>query len=342
MMESAGLQLAWRKRLGLFLLLLLLSAAGVFDHSLWSNDAREGAMIAEMVRNNTWTTPTFNGVAYLEKPPLMHWTAVLLCRMTGRINASMTRLPAALYGFAAMLLVVAMAREMDRERSGWLAAFMCATSALYFEYSRVVLTDTTLAFMVMLALFIFWRAWRAKKPAIALHITFMVVAALSFYAKGLLGPGLIWVTVCIFLALQRAWKRMLILPLVFVPIFLLTLLPWTLALYRVGGMEFLNTVFWANQFGRFLTFTGPDLPVDPYLSINSLSGFTSHACLLASCLGLFLFWLHYHIGSVMTHRYADTCQHYCGPRSWQPYLCCMHPQPKQQPMQCHCFQSCFS
>jgi 4-amino-4-deoxy-L-arabinose transferase-like glycosyltransferase len=264
MTAPASPNLSLRERLGALLLLALVFVAGVFDHSLWSNDAREGAMIAEMVRDGRWVTPTFNGAAYLEKPPLMHWTAVVFCRLAGGASEGLVRLPAALYGLGAMLLAVLWARDLGRERAGWAGAFMGATSALYFEYSRVVLTDTTLAFMVTLSLYLFWRAWRTPGPAGSRHAAFLVVSALSFYAKGLLGPGLIWVSVCAFLALQRRWKRLVLLPLLFLPVFLLALLPWVLALARAGGRSYLVDVFWANQFGRFLTLNSPDLPVDPY------------------------------------------------------------------------------
>ena len=42
--------------------------------------------------------------------------------------------------------------------AGLAAAFLCATSFTYMEYSKIVLTDTCLAFMVMLSLSLFWNA----------------------------------------------------------------------------------------------------------------------------------------------------------------------------------------
>ncbi|MDD4872550.1 MAG: hypothetical protein PHR77_18525, partial [Kiritimatiellae bacterium] len=96
------------------------------------------------------------------------------------------------------------------------------------------------------------------------YIVFLTVSALSFYAKGLLGPGLIWVSITIFLLYNKKWKLFLGLGFAFVPFFLIILAPWIWALWKVGGTDFLKTVFWANQFGRFFTFTGQDLPKDPY------------------------------------------------------------------------------
>lgn len=245
-------------------LLAALFLVGVFDHSLWSNDAREGAMIREMVREGAWVTPLFDGKPYLEKPPLLHWTAALICRAAGGVAEGLVRLPSALYGLGAVAIAIALGRRFGRERAGWVSAFLCATSILYAEYSRVVLTDASLAFMVMLSFYTFWRAYSAERRRMAWYGLFLAVSALSFYAKGLIGPGFIWVTVGVFLALRRRWRLLFGLAAAFAVVFALALAPWVFALWRKGGLEYLETAFWANQFGRFFAFTDPSLPEDPY------------------------------------------------------------------------------
>lgn len=254
-----------RERAAAFILLGLFFAFGLFDHSLWSsNDAREGAMIAEMFRTGTWVTPLFNGEAYLEKPPLMHWTSLLFCHLLGMINEGLVRLPAAIFGLGAVIIAYLFGRELGRERAGLAAAFMCAMSAQYFEYSKVVLTDTTLTFMVMLSLYLFWKSYSDAGHKRRLYALFILVSGLSFYAKGLLGPGLVWLSVCAFLVYQRQWKLVCILILIFIPVLSLVLAPWIIALWKTGGREFLVAAFWANQFGRFFSFHDADLPLDPY------------------------------------------------------------------------------
>ncbi len=246
-----------------WILLGLLALLGIFGRSLWSsNETREGAMIREMARENVWVTAVFNGQAYLEKPPLLHWTGVLLCRLAGRVNEGLVRLPAAIYGFGTLWLIGLWARALGRERAGLWAASLCATTALFFEYSRIVLTDTTLTFMVLAGLYLFWRAW--ERPSSLRWSAFIVVTALSFYAKGLLGPGLVWVAVAGFFIWQHQWRRLIGLGLLFSIAFIILLAPWAWALWRAGGQDYLRGVFWDNQFGRFLTFNDPDLPLDPY------------------------------------------------------------------------------
>lgn len=248
-----------------FAVLALFFAFGLFDHSLWSsNDTRGAAMISEMYRTGTWVTPVFNGQPNLEKPPLNHWTSLVFCHIFGGVNEGLVRLPAALFGLGAVLIAFFWARAVGHKWAGISAAFMCGTSLLYLEYSKIVLTDASLTFMVMLSLFLFWNAYTAETRIKLRYAVFLVVAALAFYAKGLIGPGLIWASVCVYLLLQKKWKLLILLMAIFAGVFIVILGPWVLALVRTGGTKFLYEVFWTNQFGRFLTFTDSNLPLDPY------------------------------------------------------------------------------
>ncbi|MCX7010948.1 MAG: glycosyltransferase family 39 protein [Kiritimatiellaeota bacterium] len=254
-----------RARWLMLALLALFFAFGLFDHSLWSsNDTREGAMIAAMARGDSWTLPELNGEPYLEKPPLLHWTGATLCRLTGVVNEGMVRLPAALYGFGSVLLVWLFGRALGRERAGLIAAALCSTALLMLEYSKIVLTDTALTFVVMLSLWLFWRAYTATTWRVLRYFLFLLASAVAFYAKGLLGPGFVWVAVGSFLLWRREWKLLFVLPLAFLPFFALVLAPWVCALWLAGGRDYLIVVFWDNQFGRFLSFHDPSLPLDPY------------------------------------------------------------------------------
>jgi 4-amino-4-deoxy-L-arabinose transferase-like glycosyltransferase len=242
-------------------LLLLFCFTGVFDHGLWTtNDTRGAAMALDMERHGTWVIPTINGEAYLEKPPLMYWAVLILARLFGGVTEGVARLPSALAGFATLLLM----RRFTMDRlTGWAAAFLCATSITFLEYSRAVMTDMTLAFCVMLALYVFWRTDErpVKEP---LHwLPFLAVSAVSFYAKALVGPALIWCAVAAYLLWTRRPAQLAGLAAGFVPVFLLIVLPWLSALVRFGGYEALRYMFWTNQAGRFLDLRTPTMPTNP-------------------------------------------------------------------------------
>ncbi len=261
-----------RLRAGFWLLLVVFSFSGVFGHSLWGgNDAREGGMIWDMVRHGTLVTPTIDGRPFLEKPPLLHWTGVAICRLAGRVTEGLVRLPAALYGFGTLALIVLFVRgprgaggEFDRGRelAAWGAAFLCGTAIEFQEYAHIVLTDMALVFMVTLSLVVFWRAY--QRPHAARWVGFLLVASASFYAKGLVGPALIWSSVGIFLLWKRRFRLLAGLAAAYAPLLLLVVLPWVLALDRFGGLAALRFVFWDNQIGRFFHFGDQSLPRDPF------------------------------------------------------------------------------
>ncbi|HQT95172.1 MAG TPA: phospholipid carrier-dependent glycosyltransferase [Thermoanaerobaculaceae bacterium] len=260
-----------RLRAGLWLLLVVFSLSGVFGHSLWGgNDTREGGMIWDMVRHGTLVTPTIDGRPFLEKPPLLHWTGVAICSVAGRVTEGLVRLPAALYGLGTLALLVLFVRgpraaggfERGREIAAWGAAFLCGTAIEFQEYARIVLTDMALVFMVTLSLVTFWRAY--QRPGAARWFAYLLAASASFYAKGLVGPALIWSSVGIFLLWKRRFRLLAGLAAAYVPVFLLAVVPWVLALDRFGGMAALRFVFWDNQIGRFFNFGDRSLPHDPF------------------------------------------------------------------------------
>lgn len=265
---EAPLQPALRRCLALVLALFCL--CGVFDHAFWGpNDSREGAMVWEMEQTDRWVSPTIDGVPYLEKPPLLHWTArILRTALPARGGEGGLRLPAALFGFAAALSAVWFGRRLGRERAGWMAAFMCVTAAQYMEYSRVVLTDTCVAACVAACLVLFWKTW-TRPDRRALHwLPFLLAAAATFYAKGFVGPALVWAGCGLFLLWKRQWKLVFALPAAYIILQALFVLPWAWALWRDGGEPLLRSALWDNQFGRFFVFgtpeDHPELPIDPY------------------------------------------------------------------------------
>src|SRR5262249_14845333 len=157
-----------------------------------------------------------NHEVILEKPPLAQWTALAFCAVAGRIDEGLVRLPSALYGLGTLVLLYLLLRPRRGGGAGtgsdaggahgatggraeigaWSAVLLCAGAAEFWEYARVVLTDMTLAFMVMLSIYLFWRAWERGEsdPAAPAWrwVPFLLAAALAFYAKGLIGPGFVW------------------------------------------------------------------------------------------------------------------------------------------------------
>lgn len=256
----------------LWMLLAVLSSAGVFDHSLWgTNDTRGAGMIWDMYRHGTYVVTTINGEDLPEKPPLMHWIALLSCHLFGRVSEGLVRLPSALAGLGTLLLIHRWVARRDGEPNrgnarlaAWSAVFLCATALTFVEYSRVVMTDMTLTFTVTLSLWLFWRADEKPRAHVARWIPFLLAAAVAFFAKGMIGPVFIWCTVTIFLLRTRRPRLLAWLSAAFAVILTAVVLPWVAALYRHGGVEAVRFFFWDNQVGRFFHFSDPALAENPF------------------------------------------------------------------------------
>lgn len=242
-------------------LLVLISFTGVFDHGLWgTNDTRGAAMVLDMYRHGTWVIPTIDGQAYLEKPPLMHWVALAFARLFGGVTEGIARLPAVLAGLGTLLL---MRRFVADPLAAWAGIFLCATTPTFMGYARAVMTDMILTFCVTLALWLFWRADEPGRAGALRWLPFLLASAAAFYAKGLVGPGLIWSAVAADLLWTRRPKLLLGLAAAFAPLFAATILPWVAALERSLGAEAVRYMFWVNQVGRFFDFREPSMGPNP-------------------------------------------------------------------------------
>ncbi len=110
-----------------------------------------------MLVSNDWITPMFDhGVPFWGKPPLSFWLQALSMQVFG-INEFASRFSSWLMHVASCLLIVHFA---SRERSlqvGLTAAIIYSTCALGFFASGAVLTDSALAFALLLAHLGLWR-----------------------------------------------------------------------------------------------------------------------------------------------------------------------------------------
>lgn len=252
-----------RLEAALTVLLVLFSLTGVFDHGLWgTNDTRGAGMVLDMARHGTWVVATINGTDFLEKPPLTYWAALVFSRVFGGVTEGVARFPSALAGLGTLLL---MRRFVKDPWAAWAGIFVCASTVTFLGYARGVMTDMPLTFCVTLALFLFWQAEAGPSRSPWRWLPFLLAASVAFYAKGPVGPALIWCAVGSYLLVTRRWKLLASLAAGFLPLAAATILPWVVALHRARGAEALRSLFWENQVGRFFS-----LPRDPGLVYGPL------------------------------------------------------------------------
>ena len=114
------------------------------DEGMYAEIARE------MLASRDWVVPTFNGVPYVEKPPLMYWlTAATLAALGPSEFAA--RLWKVLPVLGAIAMTGALGRRLFCARAGMVGAGVLATTLGAFLFSRISVMDPLLLFGVSLA-----------------------------------------------------------------------------------------------------------------------------------------------------------------------------------------------
>ncbi|HXT22381.1 MAG TPA: glycosyltransferase family 39 protein, partial [Thermoanaerobaculia bacterium] len=152
------------------LLLLALAAAllflpGLGRRDLWNPDEARYAEVAREMRDaGSWALPRLNGAIYTQKPPLLFWLIDGASLLTGEVDETAARLPSALAGIGAVLLVYRLGRRFHGRRAGLLGAAAFATCFKVMWQARFGQIDMLLAFLVALQLWWFVRGYTESRP----------------------------------------------------------------------------------------------------------------------------------------------------------------------------------
>jgi hypothetical protein len=223
------------------------------DRPLWEYDEAKHAQVAkEMLLRGDWVTPTFNGENFYDKPVLHFWLVMISFLVFG-VNEFAARFPSALLGMGGVFLVYVWARSVYGSISGLLSCLVLATSIEYVILSQNIIHDMSLSFFVILALFLFHRAYRQGGFSLTGWILFSASLGFAVLAKGPVGlvlPGLI---IGVFLVITRQWgllfNRNLFLG---VLAFLVVILPWYITM-ALRNPDFLRHFLIEGNLSRFLS-----------------------------------------------------------------------------------------
>jgi 4-amino-4-deoxy-L-arabinose transferase-like glycosyltransferase len=133
-------------------------AVGVGAHALIDPDEGRNAAIARaMAGGGDWLVPRLDGLPYLDKPFLYPAATAVSIRLLGPSEWA-ARLPSLLFSWATVALVAWFGARLFGGRAAWIAGTACATAPLTVAYSRIVIFDPMLGFLVVLALVAFHQA----------------------------------------------------------------------------------------------------------------------------------------------------------------------------------------
>lgn len=214
-----------------------------------ADEPRYAQIAREMLARHDWVTPVLNGVAWLEKPILYYWGAMISYSVFG-VSDWAARVPTA---FMTTMMVFAIYAFMRRFRPGsHMEAALIATSlAGIIGFGRAASTDMPLAAMFTIGM-LCWYAW-IETQSNRFLLAFYVFIALATLAKGPVAPFLAALIIMVFAALRREWK--LIVQTLWVPgllVYLAVALPW-FVLVQKANPQFVRVFIFEHNLARFGT-----------------------------------------------------------------------------------------
>jgi len=212
-----------------------------------ADEPRYAQVAREMLERHDWITPVLGGHAWLEKPPLYYWQAMLVYSVSG-VNDVAARIPAAI---DATLLVIAVYLFFRKFRRGVEvdAALITASCAGVIGYARAASMDIALAAAFSIGLMAWW-AWRESRKRIYLAL-FYGVMALGTLAKGPVAPFLAAGVIMLFALAAR--ESRLVLRTFWLPgilLFCAISLPWYFAV-QVRNPQFFHEFILEHNLARF-------------------------------------------------------------------------------------------
>jgi len=222
---------------------------------LQPDEGRNAEVAREMKVSGAWLSPSYDGIAYLDKPAF-YFKAVALSLAAFGNNETAARLPSAVFGLALLALAYGFCRRAHGTRTAVMAVIVIATMPLYVVLSRTVIFDIALAFFVSGAIFAGYRAEECDgKSRRNWYLLGALAAGFATLVKGPVGfliPGLVLLVFHRVEGRRGVWKRF------FAPLNLLAFfgvtLPWFIGL-SLQHPDFPYYGLIEESFHRFTTTT---------------------------------------------------------------------------------------
>ena len=222
---------------------------------LQPDEGRNAEVAREMKESGAWLSPSYNGIAYLDKPAF-YFKAVALSLAAFGDNETAARLPSAMFGLATLAITFLFCRRVYGPRCAVMAVIIIATMPLYVVFSRTVIFDIALAFFVSAAIFAGYRAEECEgNTRRNWYLLGALAAGFATLVKGPVGfliPGLVLFVFHRVEGRCGVWKRF------FAPLNLLAFfgvtLPWFIGL-SLQHSDFPYYGLIEESFHRFTTTT---------------------------------------------------------------------------------------
>jgi 4-amino-4-deoxy-L-arabinose transferase-like glycosyltransferase len=182
---------------------------GLGSIALWDPDEpRQAIMAREMMERKDYIHPYLNGRPYLEKPPFFPWMIAVASKIRGGVDEFSSRIPAALSAAFLLLVAYGLARRLSDGQAGLLSAMVLATNYQFLSNARESVMDMTFAFFIGLTIYLGYLALLGKRKG--WFILAFLPSALAILSKGPAGLVIPAGILCVYLLVQREFKRFVI------------------------------------------------------------------------------------------------------------------------------------
>lgn len=242
--------------LGIFLFLFYTWAIPLID----PDEPRYACTARDMVLNNNWIVPHFNGYPRINKPPLFYWTIAISYKIFG-VHEFSARLPSALAAIGTVFITYLWGKRckggLETRPScsdGFWAGVVLMTCPLFFFVSHLCITDMLLTFFLSASLYLFFVEYRETNKNNMRRIFLYFLLAMVFLVKGPVGvllfilitlSFLLWIRD--FLYFRRLW---------YLPGFLLFLgiiCAWGIPFWLSLGTKQISALLSQEMSGRFVS-----------------------------------------------------------------------------------------
>ncbi|MGB0058543.1 MAG: glycosyltransferase family 39 protein [Candidatus Binatus sp.] len=197
----------FRLRAGCVLILAaILFFARLGARALWSSEFRWAEIAREMLVTHNYFWPTINGRVYYDKPLGSYWLVIFSTPFTGGLNEAATRLPSAIAGLLAVLLLMILVRRFYDARTAILAGVILATSFSFVFFSRDASADVETITGELAALLLFNHN-EERGGGLWVVGLWLIMAATSL-TKGLLGFALPLLVIGAYSCLRDGWAQL--------------------------------------------------------------------------------------------------------------------------------------
>lgn len=242
-----------RYTLILFFLIAVWMLPGLLARTPWKADeAYTFGLVLHMVETGDYVVPTLGGESFMQKPPLFFLTAAGFAKALSPVMdfASAARMANVVFLGITLLFLGLASRSLYGEENGWLAPVIFMGCIGQFHNTHLMITDVAL--VAGFAVTLYGLAITNENPWLA-GIWTGTGLGITFMTKGLLGPGLLGLTMLLLPVFFRNWRTSsYLMSFLFTGIAILPWLLWWPSVLYFRDAELFKQWFLDNNLGRFI------------------------------------------------------------------------------------------